>query len=262
MIKKLLLPLLDLRLNSIQILRFFIPVMVIGIFLMPSQLHGQCSNLILPDSSFELGSLTNTGTPDSVGHWERMDGCEIEIVANAPEGDSAACSISGGAYQYIVVRPFTHYYVTCQVLNGATDYEGVRLGFDFLYDPMQVATNNWTQISNDFTTTSDTIISFGFYSSGACFDKFQLTCQPVISNDLILESPAPFSLAPNVTSDLFQLQLQKPCSIKVLDPKGRIVFQKQLSSSSFAFGQEFPSGLYIMELSYKGQSWFKKLLKQ
>jgi Esterase-like activity of phytase/Secretion system C-terminal sorting domain len=72
---------------------------------------------------------------------------------------------------------------------------------------------------------------------------------------------------PNPTSNSFTLQLQSDKSetaeIRVLDMQGRTVFSKRVAANSFVnFGNEFVSGIYLLEVKQGAETKTMKLVKQ
>ena len=233
-------------------------LIMLGIY--GSSIQAQCIDAIIPDSSFEDGTLYYGSGPALPGTWFQDDGCTIERSLDAPNGDSVACSNGGGAYQYIRVEPFTQYYLSAMVLNGASD-DYPSWGLGQFSDSVQVTTDNWTLLSKQFTTNNDTLIRIGFYSASACFDQFRMTCQPVISNTPIVEVEMPFTLRANTSNNEFEMRVKKPCHLTVFDLNGKRVIDQAMHAGSFSFGEKCSAGIYIIEVQKNGQVWRKKAIK-
>jgi hypothetical protein len=72
---------------------------------------------------------------------------------------------------------------------------------------------------------------------------------------------------PNPTNNSFTLQLQSDKSetaeIRVMDMQGRTVFSKRVAANSFVtFGNEFVSGIYLLEVKQGAETKTMKLVKQ
>jgi hypothetical protein len=72
---------------------------------------------------------------------------------------------------------------------------------------------------------------------------------------------------PNPTSNSFTLQLQsnksETAEIRVMDMQGRIVFSKRVASNSIVtFGNEFVSGIYLLQVNQGAEIKTMKLVKQ
>lgn len=234
-----------------------IPI-VLCIYLLCFESVSQCNNIALADSSFEEGTLAD-GSNFQPGQWYANDGCELSGM-NSFHGDSVACSISGGAFQFVAVDSNTTYYLSCYVLNGNTD-PWIAFTINWLNYPISVNSDNWEQTSIELNSGSDTALIVGFYSASACVDAFRLTCEEVVSIEDENKIEKPYLIGASVTSNSFNFESTIPCYVEVVDMTGKLFERYNSLTGKISFGQDLPPSMYILRISSGNQFWTEKIIK-
>ncbi|MCB0839754.1 MAG: T9SS type A sorting domain-containing protein [Bacteroidetes bacterium] len=223
-------------------------------------LWAQCQHITLTDSSFEF--LTEfygyPGVPE-MGKWFYDDG--VLSSDNAFSGDKSACSNGGGAFQFVKVDSNTTYYVSAYILNGANEsapYPHFRI--NWVPHTVSVPTNNWTLISTSFDSGSDTMAIVGFYSMGACFDEFRVTCNPLTSADFIEDRGKPYTLSSRSTNNSFFLDSEENLDIEIWSVNGSLIAQIE-ESNQIAFGANLSKGMYVLKVKTDSGIWVERVVK-
>lgn len=236
-----------------------IPLLLLLLAFVPCLLEAQCVDPIVADSSFEVGTYEAGPFPYIPGFWYRDDGCLISQGGYA--GDSSACSIGGGAFQFIRVDSNTTYHLSCYALNAATDdYPSFRINWGFF--PISTPSNNWSLISQSFNSGSDTIAIVGFYSAGACFDEFRVTCSPIVTNPKPTASIPPHKIYPTVSANHFTIESQAPSEVTILNLSGQVVDRFRSHGQARQFGHALPPSLYTLQIQFRNQLVHYKIVKQ
>ncbi len=238
----------------------FAQVLILLLLSAPADhLRAQCQSVAMADSSFESGEFYGYSGEPETGKWFYDDG--ILASSGGFTGNKSACSNGGGAFQVIRVDSNTTYFASAYILNGANEeapYPHFRINWNS--HPVSVSTNNWTFISTSFDSGSDTIAIVGFYSMGACFDEFRITCSPLTSLDALEDTPRPYLLPSNISSDHFRLTANKPLTVKILTVNGHLVEQWK-GSRQTQFGSNLATGMYLLSVQTDSGSWVEKLIK-
>lgn len=219
----------------------------------------QCQSVALADSSFESGLFYGYSGEPETGKWFYDDG--ILASNDGYTGSKSACSNGGGAFQVIKVDTNTTYFVSAYILDGADEgapYPHFRINWNS--HPVSISTNNWTFISTSFDSGSDTIAIVGFYSMGACFDEFRITCSPLTSLHSLENIPRPYTLQSPISNDHFRLSAKKNLTIEVRSVSGRLVEQWK-GSHQIQFGSSLSKGMYLLTIKSDSRSWVEKLVK-
>ena len=216
--------------------------------------NSQCTNLTFADSSFELG-LTNSWDP---GNWVVMDGGFVS-EQSSNFGDSSFCTQAGGCYQSVQVDSNTIYHMGFFIYGGSN---GLSLFYvngngTSIITPL----DNWTFVSHEFNSGSDTVVDLGVYSNGtACFDDFSLTCESVLS---LPNNPSSIPFSINTSSDeAFVLTSEQQLKVSVYDLSGKLIETWNQNNLNHNFGIDYPAAIYILNISVNGEMWQEKLIKQ
>lgn len=220
---------------------------------------GQCTDIAIADSSFEAGTFTTSGSINPPqGIWYRDDGCDV--FAGGYAGDSAACSNGGGGYQYVSVDSNTTYHLSCWIRNGLNDPMLIfRINWNSY--PISTSSNDWTFVSQSFNSGSDTVAVVGFYSGGACFDLFRLTCSPITGQPGPSSLPRPFSIFPSISQNAFTFSSSRSCRLEVLDLQGNLLENLESKGGKVEFGTRLPAGVYILQIQSDKALWREKVVK-
>lgn len=223
------------------------------LLLVPTWCTAQCLNAVVADSSFEDGTWDSM---QGVGGWLRNDGADTSN-AQAWHGNNSICSNAGGGDQWIPVQSNTPYFFSCYVKNGVND-PFFFLGAGSYITNTPPNSNDWTLMVLPFVSGNDTTTLIRFYSSGACFDYFRVTCDSPVT--ALPPSPDPFFNLPSTVSTAgFSFSDPNIRSVRVYDTNGRHRYDR--TGTQHRFGQNWPPGCYILTVTGRGGILRKKLLK-
>ncbi len=217
---------------------------------------GQCTTIPIVDSSFEIG-IFGFDFPHITGQWYVSDGGGPSTISYT--GDSSFCSNGGGCFQLVEVEPNTTYYLSCFVYDGINSPANFYVNWGAF--SIVASTNSWTFASYSFNTGSDTTAYIGGYSNGsACFDDFRMTCNPLSLDVPILSEQTPFTIS--TLEGSFNISSSENLTVKVVNLMGQEIDYIPLVDASVSFGENYPTGFYIVNVELNGKLWQKKILKQ
>lgn len=234
-------------------------LLLISLIFIYIQSTSQCSDAIVADASFEEGTFPSDDYPHVEGIWYRSDGTFL----NENDGfhlNNSGCSNGGGAFQYVSVEPSTTYHLSCYVLNGTSD-EYPSISINWSYDPIAPKSDDWSLVSQEFYSGSDTVVIIGFYSDQACFDLFSVSCEPLVSTDNTLENTRPYSIFPTISPERFAIETSTPCKVEILNLNGQIVEQLETSTGFDYLGSSLSASTYIVRIFSDGKYYFDKIIK-
>jgi len=219
----------------------------------------QCANVAVADSSFEEGTFDTGPYPTVKGIWYRNDGCEV-IGGVAYHGDSSVCSTEGGAFQFIDVEPNTTYYLSCYILNGASDASPNFIINGTVF-PIIASSDDWSLVSQSFNSGSDTTTMLEFISSEACFDLFRITCDSLTVGVRDIDKALIYSIYPSISSNRFRFETKQPATLEVFDLNGRMIERFEKIDGLIYFGEKLIPAVYILRITTANQAWSEKITK-
>lgn len=210
--------------------------------------YSQCIDIIVADSSFEIGALLYDST------WTPDDGISV-VTSPVFHGNYAVCSNGGGVYQRVEVEPNTTYYISCWVKNGLYDFmlRVDHLPFGSTIDTSLVTTNEWQFVSMPFTTNNtDTVVGIRYWSFGACVDLFRVTCQQLTATTSL--QPKSIQIYPNPTQEKSIFNFNnlpiENYTLTIYNSTGQIVkIMKNITNNQIELEKgNLPKGLYFIQI--------------
>lgn len=122
----------------------------------------------------------------------------------------------------------------------------------------------------DYLTLADHL-SHGDYigpcGNTSCVNGINIYKNQLIRSEFLASGEMDINTFPNPSTYEFQLSINnavdaEEVSVKVTDVQGRLLYLQQGSSNlTFRFGSDFASGIYLLEVNYRGEREVRKLVK-